>query len=82
MPSTGRHAEVEQHTSYRNIVVIADSSMDKKFPIERCRWLPQTELTLNLLRSATHAPDVSAYAYLFGEFKYNVHPLAPLGTAV
>ena len=47
-----------------------------------CRLLPQAEITLNLLRPAAHAPNVSAHAYLFGEFNYNAHPLTPLGTAV
>lgn len=36
----------------------------------------------NLLKPATHAPNGLAHAYLFGEFNYNTHPLAPLGTAV
>ena len=46
------------------------------------RLLPQAELTLNLLRPAKQAPNVSAHAYLFGEFSHNAHPLAPLGAAV
>ena len=55
----------------------------ENFPLALwCRLLPQAELTLNLLRPARQAPNVSAYAYLFGEFNYDAHPLAPLGTAV
>ena len=57
--------------------------VDEKFPIELwCRLLTQADLILNLLRPATHTPNVSANAYLFGKFNYNTHPLAPLGTAV
>ena len=39
-------------------------------------------LTLNLLRSARVNPNLSAYAYLFGEFDFNKTPLAPPGTKV
>ena len=57
--------------------------VDEKFPIKLwCRLQPQANLTLNLLRPATHAPNVSAHACLFEEFNYNAHPLTPLGTAV
>jgi antitoxin (DNA-binding transcriptional repressor) of toxin-antitoxin stability system len=41
------------------------------------RLLPQTELTLNLLRQSNATPTVSAYAHLAGPFDYNKMPLAP-----
>ena len=34
------------------------------------------------MRQAKHAPNESGYAYLFGEFSYNAHSLAPLDTVV
>ncbi len=43
------------------------------------RLLPQTELTLNLLRSSNATPTVSAHAHLYGAFDYNKMPLAPMG---
>jgi hypothetical protein len=46
------------------------------------RLLPQTVLTLNLLRQSNVAPAVSAYQYLNGPFDYNKMPLAPMGCAV
>eukprot|EP00804_Cyclotella_cryptica_P014825 CCRYP_015027-RA/>CCRYP_015027-RA protein AED:0.12 eAED:0.12 QI:0/0/0/1/0.2/0.16/6/0/1256 len=53
------------------------------FPIsEWDQLLPQTVLTLNLLRPANVAPNVSAYAYHHGQFDYNRMPLAPMGCAV
>eukprot|EP00804_Cyclotella_cryptica_P025596 CCRYP_002824-RB/>CCRYP_002824-RB protein AED:0.38 eAED:0.38 QI:0/-1/0/1/-1/0/1/0/350 len=46
------------------------------------RLLPQTEITLNLLRQSNATPTVSAYAHLCGPFNYNKMPLAPMGCAV
>ena len=46
------------------------------------RLLPQTEITLNLLRQSNAAPNVSAYAHLSGPFDYNKMPLAPMGCKV
>jgi hypothetical protein len=46
------------------------------------RLLPQTEITLNLLRQSNATPTVSAYAHLNGPFDYNKMPLAPMGCAV
>ena len=44
--------------------------------------LPQTILTLNLLRQLNMAPNISAYAYHHGSFDYNWMPIAPMGCAV
>mmetsp|Transcript_9103 Transcript_9103/g.13091 ORF Transcript_9103/g.13091 Transcript_9103/m.13091 type:complete len:104 (+) Transcript_9103:736-1047(+) len=46
------------------------------------KLLPQTELTLNLLRQTNVYPTVSAHQALFGAFDYNRQPLAPLGCEV
>lgn len=43
------------------------------------RLLPQSEVTLNLLRQSNATPTVSAYAHLSGPFDYNKMPLAPMG---
>ena len=53
------------------------------FP-KRC-WdllVPQTELTLNLLRQSRLRPEISAYEHVEGPFDYNATPLGPLGCAV
>jgi hypothetical protein len=63
------------------ISVLAGVSDD--FPINQ--WdelLPQTILTLNLLRQSNVAPNVSAWAYHHGSFDYNRMPIAPMGCAV
>ena len=46
------------------------------------RLLPQTEITLNLLRQYNATPTVSAYVHLCGPSDYNKTPLAPMGCAV
>jgi hypothetical protein len=46
------------------------------------RLLPQTVLTLNLLRQSNVVPTVSAYQYVHEAFDYNRMPLAPMGCAV
>ena len=40
--------------------------------------LPQTELTLNLLRQATLEPTRSAWSYFQGPFNYDATPIGPL----
>ncbi len=44
--------------------------------------LPQTILTLNLLRQLNVAPNISAYAYHHGTFDNNRMPIAPMGCSV
>jgi len=56
---------------------------DKDFPMHLwCRLLPQAEHTLNMLQSARVAPNVSAYAYLWGQHDFNANSFAPLGCKV
>jgi hypothetical protein len=43
------------------------------------RLLPQTEITLNLIRQSNAMLTVSAYTHLSGPFDYNKMPLAPMG---
>ena len=56
----------------------------REFPLKL--WdelLPQTELTLNLLRPWRPNPTVSAYHGLYGhQYNFDAHPLAPVGTLV
>ncbi len=56
---------------------------DKEFPLHLwCCLLPQAEHTLNMLRRAQVTPNVSAYAYLWGQQDFNANPFAPLGCKV
>ena len=57
--------------------------VDPDFPLHLWnRILPQTELTLNLLRTSRINPKLSAFAQLHGQFDFNRTPLAPVGTQV
>ncbi len=56
---------------------------DNNFPLHLwCCLLLQAEHTLNMLQSAQVAPNVSAYAYLWGQHNFNANPFAPLGCKV
>ena len=56
---------------------------DPRFPMHFwCHLIPQTVLTLNLLRTSRLNPKHSAWSCLHGPFDYNAHPIAPLGTHV
>ena len=44
--------------------------------------LPQIQITLNLLRNSRVNPELSLYAYLFGNYDFNQAPLAHVGTKV
>ena len=44
--------------------------------------LPQTEITLNLLRQATENPAIYAWEYFNVKFNYNPTPQGPLGINV
>jgi len=44
--------------------------------------LPQAELTVNILWPSHARPNISAHAYLFGQFDFNRNPLAPIGSEV
>ncbi len=42
------------------------------------RLLPQTKITINLIRQSNATPTVSAYAHLSGPYDYNKMLLAPM----
>ena len=44
--------------------------------------LPQTKMTLNLLRQAIANPAISTWEFFNGKFNYNATPLGPLGISV
>ena len=56
------------------------NGVDERFPEGAWDYLlPQTNMTLNMLRPCTVNPAHSAYSHVHGAFNYNAHPLAPLG---
>ena len=63
------------------LAILAGVAID--FP--RHLWdllLPQTELTLNLLRQSTSNPEISAWEAFSGPFNYDATPIGPLGISV
>ena len=46
------------------------------------KLLPQTELTLNLLRQSNIAPAISAWEHFNVHFNFDATPLAPLGSPI
>ena len=78
-----RNAAERAIRTFKNHLLADIASTDPKFPIhEWDRLLPQTELTINLLRNSHLNPNLSAYAYIYGIFNFNATPLAPPGTKV
>ena len=57
------------------------AACDTKFPNHLCcRLIPQSNITLNLLRQTRLHTQISAYHPMWGAFDYNQTPLAPNGT--
>ena len=83
-PDTHRRNIAERAIqSFKNHFISILSGVDPSFPIFLwTKLLPQAIVTLNLLRPANVAPNVSAYAYVHGNFDFNATPLAPLGYSV
>jgi hypothetical protein len=69
--------------TFKNHFISTLCTVDSHFPLsEWDRLLPQTMLTLNLLRSSRMHPSLSAHASLFGHCDFNPAPLAPPGTKI
>ena len=67
--------------TYKNHLLSGLATCHPDFPIaEWDRLIDQANLTLNLLRTSRTNPKLSAYAYIFGQFDFNAHPLTPPGT--
>ena len=56
------------------------ATVDKISPLQLwCQYIPQIEMTINMLRTCRQDPTISAYEALNGPFNYNKTPPAPLG---
>ena len=78
-----RNAAERAIRTFKNHFLAGLATCDPQFPIyEWDRLLYQAVLTLNLLRSSRVNQNLSAWAYLFGNFDFNKTPLAPPGTRV
>ena len=78
-----RNAAERAIRTFKNHFLAGLATCDLDFPIrEWDRLNQQAELTLNLLRNSRVNPNLSSWAYLFGNFNFNKCPLAPPGTKV
>ena len=69
--------------THENHFKAALAGADPNYPLaEWDRFIPQANITLNLLRNARVNPKLSAYSYIFGPFNFMATPLAPPGTKV
>jgi hypothetical protein len=72
-------AEVAIHNFKAHFLSILAGVADC-FPQNLWDWLlPQTKITINLIKQSNATPYISAYAHLSGPFDYNKMPLAPMG---
>ncbi len=56
--------------------------VDDSFPMNLwCKFLPQAERTLNLLRQSNTVPTISAYTHMYGAHDYMKKPFAPMRCA-
>jgi hypothetical protein len=75
-------AERAIHT-FKNHFISTLCTIDSNYPMsEWDRLLPQTILSLNLLRSSRIHPSLSAHASLFGQYDFNRVSIAPPGTKI
>ena len=76
-----RNAAEKAIQTFKNHLLAGLASCDPNFPIrEWDRLLEQCELTINLLRNSRVNPNLSSWAYLFGNHDFNRVPLCPPGT--
>ena len=66
--------------TYKSHFISVLNGVDDGFPEGAWDYLiPQTNMTLNMLRPCSVNDAHSAYAYINGQYDFNAHPLAPLG---
>ena len=78
-----RNAAERAIRTYKNHLLAGIATCHPDFPLtEWDRLIDQCNITINLLRTSRINPNLSAYAYLNGNYNFNAHPLAPPGTKV
>ena len=67
--------------TYKNHFITILCMTHPEFPMKLwCSLIPQSEMTLNMVRPCRFNPLMSAHTALEGEFQYADTPLAPLGS--
>jgi hypothetical protein len=69
--------------SFKDHSIAGLCSTNKSFPIHLWdRLLPQTVITLNMLRTSRINPKLSAATHIYGQYDSNRAPMAPTGTRI
>jgi hypothetical protein len=75
------NAEEWAITTFKEHSIAALGTVEALCPFQLWNeFLPQVELTLNMLCFSWQNPKKSAYQEIYGTFYFNPTPLAPLGT--
>jgi len=75
-----RNAAERAIRTWKNHFLAGLASLNPRFPIQYWSYLlPQSELTLNLLRQSRINPRLSAHAQLHGHYNFPRTPMAPPG---
>ena len=78
-----RNAAERAIRTYKNHLIAGICSTSTDFPLHLWdRLIPQSAITLNMLRGSRLNPKLSAYEQVFGVFDNNRTPLAPPGIKV
>ena len=78
-----RNAAERAIRTYKNHLLAGLATCHPEFPLtEWDRLIDQCNITINLLRTSRINPNLSAYNYIYGNYDFNAHPLAPPGTKV
>jgi hypothetical protein len=69
--------------SFKDHLIAGLCLTDKSFLMHLWdRFLPQAVMTLNMLRTSIINPKLSAATHIFGQYDFNIAPMAPPGTRI
>ncbi len=83
VPPHNHQAKVAERAiaTFKEHFIAALATVDQLCPLQLWdEFLPQVELTLNMLHFSCRNPKISANQEVYGAFDFNKTPLAPLGT--
>jgi len=85
VPPHNHRANAAERTirTWKNHFIAMLATADPDFPLDA--WdllLPQSELTINLLRSSSHCAHVSAWQSIRGAYVFDHEPIAPAGMKI
>ena len=65
--------------TFNEDLILGLTSIDTNFPMHLwCKFLKQSEMTLNMMRESRVHPKISNYNEMYGAFNFIKTPLAPI----